>query len=91
MKREMEGLLPVVRHQFFANFYGKNVSKGKMYTVQHFKKMGCKKITLYHVMGLVDAGESMTQREGQGMLRKLTKAQEKEGDILRSRRERALT
>ena len=48
-----------------------------MYTVQHFKKMGCKEIALYHVMGLVDAGESTTQREGQGRLRKLTKVQEK--------------
>ena len=87
----MEGVLPEVRRQIIADFYGKNVSKGKMYTVQHFKKMGCKKIALYHVMRLVDAGESMTQREGQGRLRKLTKAQEKEGDILRSWRERALT
>ena len=43
MKREIEGLLPEVRYQIIANFYGKNVSKGKMYSFQHFEKMGCKK------------------------------------------------
>ena len=72
----MEGLLPEVRRQIIADFYGKNVSKGKMYTFQHFKKMGCKKTAIYRVMRLVDAGESVAQ-EGQGRPRKLTKAQEK--------------
>ena len=73
----MEGLLPEERHQIIANFYGKNVSNGKMYTFQHFKKMGCKKTAIYRVMRLVDAGESVAQKEGQGRPRKLTKAQEK--------------
>ena len=43
MKREMKGPLLEVRHEIIADFYGKNVSKGKMYTIQHFKEMGCKK------------------------------------------------
>ena len=73
----MEGVLPEVRRQIIADFYGKNVSKGKMYTFQHFKKMGCKKTAIYRVMRLVDAGESVAQKEGQGRPRKLTKAQEK--------------
>ena len=73
----MEGLLPEVRHQIIADFYGKNVSKGKMYSFQHFEKMGCKKnLARYQVMRLVDAGESVTQ-EGQGKPRKLAKAHEK--------------
>ena len=61
-----------MRHQIIADFYGKNVSKGKMYTFQHFKKMGCKKTAIYRVMKLVDAGESVEQKEGQGRPRKLT-------------------
>ena len=74
----MEGLLPEVRHQIIADFYGKNVSKGKMYSFQHFEKMGCKKnLARYQVMRLVDAGESVTQKEGQGKPRELAKAHEK--------------
>ena len=60
----MEGVLPEVRRQIIADFYGKNVSKGKMYTFQHFKKMGCKKTTIYRIMKLVDAGESVEQGGG---------------------------
>ena len=49
-----------------------------MYNFQHFKKMGCKKKTaIYRVMQLVDAGESVAQKEGQGRSRKLIKAKEK--------------
>ena len=73
----MEALLPEVRRQIIADFYGKNVSKGKMYTFEHFQKMGCKKTAIYRVMRLVDAGESVAQKEGQGRPRKLTSAQEK--------------
>ena len=74
----MEGLLPEVRHQIIAYFYGKNVSKGKMYSFQNLKQMGCKENpAIYHIMLLVDAGESVAQREGQGRSRKLIKAKEK--------------
>ena len=55
----MEGLLPEVRRQIIADFYGKNVSKGEMYTFQHFEKMGCKKSAIYHVMRSVDAEETV--------------------------------
>ena len=37
MKRAMEVLLPKMQLQIIADFYGKNVSKGKMYSIQHFK------------------------------------------------------
>ena len=77
MLRGMEGLLPEVQCHIFANFYGKNVSKRKTYTFKHFKKVGCKKNATYRVMRLVDAGESVAQREGQGRPSKLTKAREK--------------
>ena len=73
----MEGLLPEVRRQIIADFYGKNVSKGKMYSFQHFEKLGCKKTAIYQVMRLVDAGESVTQKEGQGKPCKLENAHEK--------------
>ena len=36
-----------------------------------------KKTAIYHMMWLVDAGESVAQKEGQGRPSKLTKAQEK--------------
>ena len=77
MKREIEGLLPEVWHQIFANFYGENVPKGEMYTFQHFEKIGCKKSAIYRVMRSVDAEETVAQEEGQGKPHKLTKAQEK--------------
>ena len=73
----MEGVLPEVRRQIIADFYVKNVSKGKMYTFPHFKKMGCKKTTIYQVMRWVDAGESVAQKEGQGRPRILSTAQER--------------
>ena len=63
--------------QIIANFYGKNVSKGELYTFQHFKRMGCKKSAIYRVMRSVDAEETVAQEEGQGKPHKLTKAQEK--------------
>ena len=73
----MEGLLPEVQCPIIANFYGKNVSKGKMYTFQNFKRMGCKKKhAIYCVMRLTDAGESVVQKEMQGKSRRLTKEQE---------------
>ena len=40
----MEGLLPKVRCQIIADFYRKNLSKGKLYTHKHFSKMGYKKL-----------------------------------------------
>ena len=60
MKSKTENVLPKVRRQNIVDFYGKNVSKGRTYTVHHFKGMGCKKTAIYHVMLLVDAGESVT-------------------------------
>ena len=54
----MEGLLPEVRPQIIANFYGKNVSKTKI------------KNAIYRVMQLVDARESDAPKEGQGRPRK---------------------
>ena len=62
----MEGLLPEMGCQIVANFYGKNVSKGEMYTFQYFEKMGCKKSAIYRVMRLVDAGEAVAQEKWQG-------------------------
>ena len=68
-----------------------NVSKGKMYTFQHFKKMGCKKTAIYRVMKLVDAGESVEQKEGQGRPRKLTSAQERKVKLAFNNKKNALT
>ena len=39
----MEGVLPKVRCQIIADFYGKNVAKWKTFTICHFKKIECKK------------------------------------------------
>ena len=59
----MEGVLPKVRCQIIADFYGKNVAKWKMFTIRHFKKIECKETVFYRVMQLVDAGESVLQKE----------------------------
>ena len=55
MKGEMEGVLQRVRRQIIADFYGKNVPKGKTYTIRHSKKMGCKINAIYSVLQLVGA------------------------------------
>ena len=86
----MEGVLPEVRRQIIADFFGKNVSKGKMYTFQHFKKMGYNKTAIYRVMKLVDAGESVEQKEGQGRPRKLTSAQERKVKLAFNNKKNAL-
>ena len=52
----MEGVLTQVRRQNISDFYGKNVSKGKTYTICHFKKMGCMKTAIHSVLQLVYAG-----------------------------------
>ena len=47
IKGEMEGVLLKVKLQIIADFYRKNVSKGKTYAVRHFKKVGWKKTAIY--------------------------------------------
>ena len=59
----MEGVLPKVKCQIIADFYGKNVPKWKTFTVCHFKKMECKKNAIYCIMQMVDAEESVMQKE----------------------------
>ena len=59
----MEGVLPKVRCQIIADFYGKNVAKWKTFAIRHLKKIECKKTVIYRVMQLVDAGESVMQKE----------------------------
>ena len=74
----MEGVLPEVRCQIIADFYGKKCFKGGDVYLEHFEKIGCKQNTAkYCVMRLIDAGEAVPQEEGQGKPRKLTKSQEK--------------
>ena len=55
----MEGVLPKVRCQIIADFNGKDAAKWKMFTVCHLSKMECKKIAIYCVMQLMDAGKSV--------------------------------
>ena len=60
----MEGVLPKVRCQIIADFYGKNVAKWKTFTIRHYKKIECKKKNaIYREMQLVDAGESVLQKK----------------------------
>ena len=62
----------------YCQFLREKCFRGKMYSFQHFKQMACKKKpAICHKMWLVDAGESVAQKEGQGRPSKLTKAREK--------------
>ena len=63
MQGVMEGVLQKVWCQIIADFYGENVAKWKTFTIGHFKKMECKKNVIFHVMQLVNAGESVMQKE----------------------------
>ena len=72
----MEPLKPEAQRQIISDFYQKNVAKGKPYTVKHFRAMGLKKTQIYRVMKLVDSGEAVDQKKGQGRPRLLTKLQE---------------
>ena len=55
----MEAIKPEMRRQVIADFYRKNLSKGKNFTFNHFNKMGYKKTQIYSVMKRVDGGESI--------------------------------
>ena len=59
----MEVVLTKVRCQIITDFYGKNVAKWKTFDFGHFKKMEYKKNAIYWLRQLVDAGESVTQKE----------------------------
>ena len=87
----MEGLLSEVRCQIIADFYGKNVSKGKMYTFQHFKKMGCKKKrhTSCNEVSWCRRGRGAGGGAGKAAL--TDKSPGIDGDIFRSWPERGLT
>ena len=82
----MKGLLPKVQCSIIANFYGKKCFKGEHVCFPVFLEDGWQKEpTIYCVMRLIDAGESVAQKEGQGRQRKLTKLHAGKGDILKSR------
>ena len=72
----MERLKPEAQRQIISDFYQKNVAKGKPYAVKHFRAMALKKTQIYQVMKLVDSGEAVDQKKGQGRPRLLTKLQE---------------
>ena len=60
----MEGVLPKVRCQIIADFYGKKSFKGKDVNRPSFQEDGTQeKNAFFRVMLLVDAGELVTQRE----------------------------
>ena len=74
--------MPEMRHLVIADFYPKNVGKGKSFTAKHFKRMGYKKAQVYAVIKRVDEGESVVQKEGQGRLWKLQLFQSIKASIL---------
>ena len=61
----------------YCRFLREKCLRGGDVCLEHFEKMGCKETAKYRVMRLIDAGEAVTQGEGQGKPRKLTKSQEK--------------
>ena len=63
-KMANEGVKPEVGVQKIADFYRKNVSKGKFYTWDHFKRIWYNKTQVYDVMREVDAGESLETNLG---------------------------
>ena len=91
MKRAMEVLLPKMQLQIIADFYRKNVSKGKMYSIQYFKWMGCKKNRnkWRNAVSWCRWGIGVEGEAGKAM--QIDKSPGKEGDILRSWRERPFT
>ena len=62
----------------YCQYLRKNVSKGEYVCLPAFLEDGLQKEpAIYCVMRLIDVGESVAQREGQGRPGKLTKPQEK--------------
>ena len=61
VKGKMEGVLLQVRCPIIADFYKKIVAKWKVFSVCPFIMQ--KKTVIFHVMQLVDAGESVKQKE----------------------------
>ena len=58
----MEGINQESLCQIIANFYRKNVAKGKSYTVKHFCQDGIPNAQVYHVIEYVEATESVNHR-----------------------------
>ena len=62
--------------QIIANFYRKNVPKGKSYKVKHICQDGISKAQVQHVIEYAEATESVSYRKGVRAPKNLTKPQE---------------
>ena len=50
----MEGLSKMARMEIIGSFYSANCSKGKPFTVKHFKSQGVPKSTVFRIRKKVD-------------------------------------
>ena len=53
----------ILRSRLYA-FYENHRVKGKLFIWQHFKLEGEKKATIYRLMGRIDAGETLSRKNG---------------------------
>ena len=63
----MEDITPEMCHLVIADFYRKNVGKGKSFTAKHLSK----EMQVYAVIKRADEVKSVAQKKAQGRLRKL--------------------
>ena len=73
----MEGVKNETRCQIIMNFYQKNESKGKPYTIKFFKQLDVTRKQIYHAIARVEWGESHLQKKGAGVPQKQPKPPQK--------------
>ena len=74
----MEGVKNEIRRQIMMNFYRKNLERGKLYTVEYFRKLDGTSKQVYCAIARVECEESHLKRKVARVPRKLSKAQEKQ-------------
>ena len=72
----MEGVKNEIRRQIMLNFYRKNLEKGKLYTIEYFRKSDGTSKQVFCAIARVECGESHLKRKVARVPQKLSKAQE---------------
>lgn len=62
----MSDLKQEEKRNLISDFYTKNLSKGKPYTVKYFEKLGICRRTVYNVISRVEKGNTLNRKKGSG-------------------------
>ncbi len=66
VKQSMDDLNQYERRELIGKFYLKNQSRGKTFTVRHFKKLKVSERTVYNIISKVEKDISLIRKSGSG-------------------------